>query len=226
MLAGSFSRDKAQRRWAMVARKFRVVLNGRKPTVINQPRRRPRQGAHEPCPNFRDGKASTLRSCVRSCAPGAQAVWWRGRRSVAVGRQERVSRSRSSAAELLELGEHRIDVELVARLLLGSASGSRGRIVVSEAGSSVAPCAAASTGFSLAARCTSRSRSICEHRPSVTGSIGCRFCAFQWVRSRIAWMVDLVVPTSRMIWASLSSGWLRTSQRMAFGRSWRRETGV
>ena len=35
MLAGSFSQDKAQRRSAMVARKFRVVLNGRKPTVVN-----------------------------------------------------------------------------------------------------------------------------------------------------------------------------------------------
>ena len=39
-------------------------------------------------------------------------------------------------------------------------------------------------------------------------------------------IVLLVVPTRRMIWASLSSGWLRSSQRMALGRSWRRETGV
>jgi hypothetical protein len=39
-------------------------------------------------------------------------------------------------------------------------------------------------------------------------------------------MVDLVVPTSRMIWLSLSSAWLRTSQRIAFGRSCRRDTGV
>ena len=49
---------------------------------------------------------------------------------------------------------------------------------------------------------------------------------FQWVRSRICWIVVLVVPTRRMICASFSSGWLRRSQRMAFGRSWRRETGV
>ena len=42
----------------------------------------------------------------------------------------------------------------------------------------------------------------------------------------IAWMVDLVVPTSRMIWLSFSSAWLRTSHRMALGRSWRRDTGV
>ena len=107
-----------------------------------------------------------------------------------------------------------------------SGSGSRGRMVVSDAGSKVAPWAVTSTGFSLAARCTSRSRSICEHRPSVTGSIGCRFDAFQWVRSRIAWIVDLVVPTSRMIWLSFNSAWLRTNQRMALGRSWRRDTGV
>ena len=38
--------------------------------------------------------------------------------------------------------------------------------------------------------------------------------------------VVLVVPTRRMICASFSSGWLRTSQRMAFGRSWRRDSGV
>ena len=42
---------------------------------------------------------------------------------------------------------------------------------------------------------------------------------FQCVRSRIEAIVDLVVPTSRMIALSLSSGWLRTSHRMAFGRS-------
>jgi len=35
----------------------------------------------------------------------------------------------------------------------------------------------------------------------------------------------LVVPTSRMIWASFNSGWLRTSHRIALGRSWRRDTG-
>jgi hypothetical protein len=71
----------------------------------------------------------------------------------------------------------------------------------------------------LAARSTSRSRSIWVQRPRVTGSIGVRLAAFQWVRPRICSMVDLVVPTRREIWASLSSGWLRTSQRMALGRS-------
>ena len=78
--------------------------------------------------------------------------------------------------------------------------------MVTEAGNSVAPWASTGTGFSLAARCTSRSRSICEHSPSVTGSSGVRLAEFQWVRSRIASMVDLVVPTSRMIWLSFSSG--------------------
>ena len=78
------------------------------------------------------------------------------------------------AAELLELGEHRIDVELVAGLLRLLGSGSRGAVVVTAAGSSVAPCASSRTGFSLAARCTSKSRSICVQSPSVTGSSGCR----------------------------------------------------
>src|SRR6476469_8621908 len=99
------------------------------------------------------------------------------------------------------------------------------RAVVSAAGSSVAP-VSTGAGFSLLARDTSRSRSICEARPSVTGSIGARFAEFQWVRSRIEAIVDLVVPTRRMMALSLSSGWLRTSHRMAFGRYWRRETGV
>ena len=63
-------------------------------------------------------------------------------------------------------------------------------------------------------------------RPSVTGSVGCSVAEFQCVRSRIAWMVGLVVPTRRMICASFSSAWLRTSQRMAFGRSCRFDTGV
>ena len=49
---------------------------------------------------------------------------------------------------------------------------------------------------------------------------------FQWVRLRTLSMVDLVVPSSLEIWASVTSGWLRTNQAMASGRSWRRETGV
>src|SRR4029453_3377932 len=92
------------------------------------------------------------------------------------------------------------------------------RAVVSAAGSNVAP-VSTGAGFSLLARCTSKSRSICEARPSVTGSMGVRLAEFQCVRSRIEAIVDLVVPTSRMIALSLSSGWLRTSHRMAFGRS-------
>src|ERR1700730_3566456 len=108
-----------------------------------------------------------------------------------------------------------------------ASASARDSAVVASAGRSVEPrSASVGSGFSLAARWTSRSRSIWEQSPSVTGSSGLRFVAFQWVRSRIAWIVDLVVPTSRMIWLSLSSGWLRTSQRMAFGRSWRRDTGV
>src|SRR4029078_8867289 len=67
------------------------------------------------------------------------------------------------------------------------------RAVVSAAGSSVAP-VSTGAGFSLLARCTSRSRSICEARPSVTGSIGARLAEFQCVRSRIDAIVDLVVP--------------------------------
>ena len=39
-------------------------------------------------------------------------------------------------------------------------------------------------------------------------------------------IVVLVVPTRRMIWLSLSSGWLRTSHTIALGRLWRRGTGV
>ncbi len=85
-------------------------------------------------------------------------------------------------------------------------SGSSFGAVVTEAGKSVAPCASIGTGFSLAAFCTSMSRSICEHSPSVTGSSGVRLVEFQCVRSRIAEMVDLVVPTSRMMALSFSSG--------------------
>ena len=49
---------------------------------------------------------------------------------------------------------------------------------------------------------------------------------FQWVRSRIDWIVGLVVPTSLAICPSESSGWNFTSQAMAAGRSWRLESGV
>src|SRR6185437_2213497 len=59
------------------------------------------------------------------------------------------------------------------------AGGSSLGAVVTEAGSSVAPCASTGAGFSLAARCTSRSRSIWEQSPSVTGSSGVRLAEFQ-----------------------------------------------
>jgi hypothetical protein len=35
----------------------------------------------------------------------------------------------------------------------------------------------------------------------------------------MAAIVGLVVPTRRMIWLSFNSGWLRSSQTTAFGRS-------
>src|SRR5690606_41660167 len=66
--------------------------------------------------------------------------------------------------------------------------------------------------------------SIWLHRPSVTGSMAVRLAVFQCVPSRTDSIVDLVVPTSRMIWASFSSGWLRTSHLMALGRSDRKST--
>ena len=49
---------------------------------------------------------------------------------------------------------------------------------------------------------------------------------FQWLRSRIAWIVVRVVPISRPIWPSESSGWLRISQATPSGLSCRFETGV
>ena len=106
--------------------------------------------------------------------------------------------------------------------------------VVSEVGSSVParstspprPASRRSRSRRCAAFFTSASRSVCEHSPSVTGSWATRLGEFQCVRSRIWAMVGFVVPTSRMSWLSLSSGWLRSSQRTAFGRSWRRDTGT
>ena len=49
---------------------------------------------------------------------------------------------------------------------------------------------------------------------------------FQWVRSRIDWMVGFVVPTSLPTAPSESSGWNFTSHRIAAGRSWRFDSGV
>ena len=62
------------------------------------------------------------------------------------------------------------------------------------------------------ARVTARSSSSCEHRPSVTGSTALMLVAFQCERSRIFWIVALVVPISLMMSASANSGWLRRIQ--------------
>ena len=51
-----------------------------------------------------------------------------------------------------------------------------------------------------------------RQRPSATGSTGSMLPMFQCVRSRIAWIVGLVVPTSLEIWPSDNSGWNLTSQ--------------
>ena len=76
-----------------------------------------------------------------------------------------------------------------------------------------------SAAFLAAAFCTAASSSDCLQSPSATGSIGWMLAMFQWVRSRIDWMVGLVVPISLPIWASLSSGWNLTSHRIDAGRS-------
>ena len=49
---------------------------------------------------------------------------------------------------------------------------------------------------------------------------------FQWVRSRTAAMVGRVVPISRAIWPSLSSGQFLSSQAIASGRTVRLLIGV
>ena len=109
------------------------------------------------------------------------------------------------AAELLELGEHRLDVEIVGFLL------GRGlRLFLRRGGHG--------------SRQQRRALRLDRRRLLLGGALHFeveidlraqaerhrierrRFGAFQWVRSRIAWMVDLVVPTSRMIWLSFSSG--------------------
>src|SRR5438067_11962232 len=110
------------------------------------------------------------------------------------------------AAKLLELGKNRFDIELFARVFrlgwLGLFLRRRGHRGGQQRGAGLLN----RSWFFFCRLCTSRSRSICEQSPSVTGSSGVRLAEFQCVRSRIAWIVDLVVPTSRMIWLSLSSG--------------------
>ena len=73
---------------------------------------------------------------------------------------------------------------------------------------------------------TAASSSPCLESPSATGSTGVTLAMFQWLRSRIDWIVGLVVPTSLAIWPSESSGWNLTSQAIAAGRSCRLESGV
>ena len=73
---------------------------------------------------------------------------------------------------------------------------------------------------------TAASSSPCLQSPSATGSTGVTLAMFQWLRSRIDWIVGLVVPTSLAICPSDSSGWNLTSQAIAAGRSWRLESGV
>ena len=52
------------------------------------------------------------------------------------------------------------------------------------------------------------------------------FWVFQWLRSRTAAIVGLVVPSILEICASVSSGWFLTSQAMPSGLSWRLAIGV
>jgi hypothetical protein len=76
------------------------------------------------------------------------------------------------------------------------------------------------------ARASAASSSLWLHRPSATGWRARMLVVFQWLRSRTAAIVGLVVPSSLEIWASDSSGWLRTSQAMPSGLSWRLAIGV
>ena len=76
----------------------------------------------------------------------------------------------------------------------------------------------------MVAMASSSSRWV--QRPSRTGLRGLMFWVFQWVRSRTAAMVGLVVPIRRPIWASDRSGNCLTSQAMASGLSPRLVTGV
>ena len=52
------------------------------------------------------------------------------------------------------------------------------------------------------------------------------FGLFQWVRSRTAAIVGLVVPISFEICKSVSSGWVRNKKAIASGLSWRLAIGV
>ena len=56
------------------------------------------------------------------------------------------------------------------------------------------------------AMATAFSKSSPLHNSRPTGFCGLMLVEFQWVRSRMAVMVGLVVPISLPIWPSLSSG--------------------
>src|SRR5271154_1835905 len=83
-----------------------------------------------------------------------------------------------------------------------------------------APVGAAAVGAAAApllprlARSTAWSSSAWLHRPSDTGLRARMFWVFQWLRSRTAAIVGLVVPSSLEIWASVSSGWFLTSPEL------------
>ena len=173
-----------------------------------------------------DGSAGTNRRTVRRRPlPMGEVSGMRGADS-AYGDIASAALVLGLAAELLELGEHRVDVEVV--LLLGGG----GRFLFDrrrcgghgggqQRHAAFLRCRLLLGGaLHLEVEVDLRAQAE-RHRVERSEA-----AAFQWVRSRIPWMVDLVVPTSRMIWLSLSSGWLRISQRMALGRSWRRDTGV
>jgi chemotaxis protein MotB len=78
------------------------------------------------------------------------------------------------------------------------AAASASSLVVSSTGMSVSTTSPSGRGGAfLAAFSTSMSSSSWLHRPSATGSIGCKLAAFQCVRLRICSIVFFVVPTRR-----------------------------
>ena len=72
--------------------------------------------------------------------------------------------------------------------------------------SSSRACSRSRHRFDWRAFSTASTSSVRVHRSSSTGSRGAMFGEFQCSRFRILSIVPLVVPTSRPIWKSLSSG--------------------